>query len=444
MRKPEIMSPAGYWPQLRAAIEAGADAVYFGLRHFTARAKVGFEVSELPEAMATLHRRGVRGYVTFNTLVFEHEIGEAARALESIARAGADAIIVQDLGIARLAREIAPDLEIHASTQMSVTNAEGVRLAQRLGAAQGYAGARAFAGRDPRHPRDDRLRAGDFRARRAVRGLFRPVLFVGGLGRAQRQSRPVRAGLPLALRNDGGWQARAARRCPLSAFARRSVRPAADSRNCRDRRCRAQDRRPLQGCRLRGAGHARLSPGRGRRRGWNGAADRPRRRTGAGTGLFARPRCVLFERHESSGGGERARAAPSRRTAGQGRPGGGFGHPDRAGRSAPGGAAQAGRWGGVRRRRLAQSGGERRRRARLRSAPRGHGIGGALRQRRDRPEPHPPRRLALAHPRSGHRQGRPALSGRRAAVAQAAGKGAGRGTRGRTARAPNGASARCG
>ncbi|MGO9893673.1 MAG: DUF3656 domain-containing U32 family peptidase [Bryobacteraceae bacterium] len=128
------MSPAGYWPQLRAAIEAGADAVYFGLRHFTARAKVGFEVSELPEAMATLHRRGVRGYVTFNTLVFEHEIGEAARALESIARAGADAIIVQDLGIARLAREIAPDLEIHASTQMSVTNAEGVRLAQRLGA----------------------------------------------------------------------------------------------------------------------------------------------------------------------------------------------------------------------------------------------------------------------------------------------------------------------
>ncbi|MGP8245253.1 MAG: DUF3656 domain-containing U32 family peptidase [Bryobacteraceae bacterium] len=128
------MSPAGYWPQLRAAIEAGADAVYFGLRHFTARAKVGFELSELAEAMATLHRRGVRGYVTFNTLVFEHEIGEAARALESIVRAGADAIIVQDLGIARLAREIAPDLEIHASTQMSVTNAEGVRLAQRLGA----------------------------------------------------------------------------------------------------------------------------------------------------------------------------------------------------------------------------------------------------------------------------------------------------------------------
>ena len=59
VRKPEIMSPAGYWPQLRAAIEAGADSVYFGLKHFTARAKVGFSLEELPEAMATLHRRGV-------------------------------------------------------------------------------------------------------------------------------------------------------------------------------------------------------------------------------------------------------------------------------------------------------------------------------------------------------------------------------------------------
>jgi U32 family peptidase len=133
VRKPEIMSPAGYWPQLRTAIEAGADAVYFGLKHFTARAKVGFEVSELPEVMATLHRRGVKGYVTFNTLVFEHEWDEAARALEGIAEAGADAIIVQDVGIVKLARRIAPGLEIHGSTQMSITNAAGVRLAQSLG-----------------------------------------------------------------------------------------------------------------------------------------------------------------------------------------------------------------------------------------------------------------------------------------------------------------------
>jgi putative protease len=128
------MSPAGYWPQLRAAIEAGADAVYFGLKHFTARAKVGFEESELPEVMRTLHRRGVRGYVTFNTLVYNSELDEAAKALADIAEAGADAIIVQDLGVLKMARQIAPDLELHASTQMSITSADGVRMAQRLGA----------------------------------------------------------------------------------------------------------------------------------------------------------------------------------------------------------------------------------------------------------------------------------------------------------------------
>jgi putative protease len=134
LKKPEIMSPAGYWPQLRAAIEAGADAVYFGLKHFTARAKVGFTLEELPEVMRTLHRRGVRGYVTFNTLIFEHELGEAARTGAAIVEAGADALIVQDLGILGLLRGFAPDVELHASTQMSITDAEGVRFAQSFGA----------------------------------------------------------------------------------------------------------------------------------------------------------------------------------------------------------------------------------------------------------------------------------------------------------------------
>ncbi|MBI3208636.1 MAG: U32 family peptidase [Candidatus Solibacter usitatus] len=127
------MSPAGYWPQLRAAIEAGADAVYLGLQHFTARAKVGFTEEELPDVMRALHERGVRGYVTFNTLVFDSEWKEAELALTAIANAGADAIIVQDLGAATLAREIAPDLEVHGSTQMSITSAEGVEHAAGLG-----------------------------------------------------------------------------------------------------------------------------------------------------------------------------------------------------------------------------------------------------------------------------------------------------------------------
>ncbi len=131
--KPEIMSPAGYWPQLHAAIEAGADAVYFGLKHFSARAKVGFGLSELPEVMATLHRRGVKGYITFNTLVFDHELGDAARSLAEIAATGADAIIVQDVAVAQLARRLAPGLAVHGSTQMSITSAEGVELARRWG-----------------------------------------------------------------------------------------------------------------------------------------------------------------------------------------------------------------------------------------------------------------------------------------------------------------------
>jgi U32 family peptidase len=132
-QKPEIMSPAGYWPQLQAAIEAGADATYFGLKHFTARAKVGFSLTELPEVMQTLHRRGVKGYITFNTLVFDHELKDAAKTLAAIAGAGADAIIVQDVGIAQLAKQIAPELEVHGSTQMSLTSAEGIRWVQQFG-----------------------------------------------------------------------------------------------------------------------------------------------------------------------------------------------------------------------------------------------------------------------------------------------------------------------
>lgn len=127
------MSPAGYWPQLLAAIEAGADAVYFGLKQFSARSKVGFDVGELPDVMSTLHERGVKGFVTFNTLVFDDEFDSAVKAITSIAHSGADAIIVQDVGIATLAKQIAPELEVHGSTQMSITSAQGAELAKQQG-----------------------------------------------------------------------------------------------------------------------------------------------------------------------------------------------------------------------------------------------------------------------------------------------------------------------
>ena len=127
------MSPAGHWAELQTAIEAGADAVYFGLNHFSARAKVGFDLSELPEVIQTLHQRGVKGFVTFNTLVFDHELRQAELAILAIAQAGVDALIVQDVGIVKLAKQIAPDLDIHGSTQMSITTAQGAQLARELG-----------------------------------------------------------------------------------------------------------------------------------------------------------------------------------------------------------------------------------------------------------------------------------------------------------------------
>lgn len=128
------MSPAGYWPQLHAAIDAGADACYFGLKHFTARAKTGFDLAELPDVMKTLHARGVRGFLTFNTLVFQHELSEAARVLTAAINAGVDALIIQDIGMLRAVRAMAPSIEIHASTQTSITDVAGVKFALDMGA----------------------------------------------------------------------------------------------------------------------------------------------------------------------------------------------------------------------------------------------------------------------------------------------------------------------
>ncbi len=133
-RKPELLAPAGDQTCLIAAVENGADAAYFGLQRFNARIRANnFDGGDLPEVMALLHRRGVRGYVALNTLVFPAELAEIEDTVRELAAAGVDAIIVQDMGIARLIRAIAPDLEIHASTQMSITSEEGVALARELG-----------------------------------------------------------------------------------------------------------------------------------------------------------------------------------------------------------------------------------------------------------------------------------------------------------------------
>ncbi|MFN3410316.1 MAG: DUF3656 domain-containing protein [Limisphaerales bacterium] len=134
VRLPELLAPAGDWDCVKAAVENGADAVYFGLDQFNARMRANnFTVADLPRLMEFLHRRGVRGYLTFNTLVFENELADAEQYLRSVIAAGVDAAIVQDVGICRLIRELSPDFPIHASTQMTITSAAGVEFARELG-----------------------------------------------------------------------------------------------------------------------------------------------------------------------------------------------------------------------------------------------------------------------------------------------------------------------
>ncbi|MCC6546652.1 U32 family peptidase [Candidatus Sumerlaeota bacterium] len=132
--RPEILAPAGTEEMMRAAVENGADAVYFGLQQFNARLRANnFAADDLPRIMAWLHERGVKGYVTLNTLVFSEEVETAAEALLACSNAGVDAVLVQDIGIAELANRLVPDLPIHASTQMTVTSAESVHGIEALG-----------------------------------------------------------------------------------------------------------------------------------------------------------------------------------------------------------------------------------------------------------------------------------------------------------------------
>ncbi len=133
-RAPELLAPAGDFEAMRAAVANGADAVYFGLSQFNARHRAAnFSLDELPEVMQYLHSHNVRGYLTFNTLIFSDELPEAVRFLSAVADAGADAIIVQDLGLARLIARLCPTLHVHGSTQMTLTEPRGIEFVRKLG-----------------------------------------------------------------------------------------------------------------------------------------------------------------------------------------------------------------------------------------------------------------------------------------------------------------------
>jgi U32 family peptidase len=119
---------------LRAAAANGADAVYFGLSEFNARHRAAnFAPDELPAIMQFLHDRNVKGFVTLNILIFSDELPAVVNYVKAIAAAGVDAVIVQDLGLVRLIKRLAPDLAVHASTQMTLTEPRGIAYARSLG-----------------------------------------------------------------------------------------------------------------------------------------------------------------------------------------------------------------------------------------------------------------------------------------------------------------------
>ncbi|MCB9506589.1 MAG: U32 family peptidase [Myxococcales bacterium] len=135
LRRPEVLAPAGDWTTLRAALAAGADAVYFGLDEgFNARARAhNFSVDELDAVAEATHRAGARAFLTMNTLVFESELDAVESLVRAAAAAGIDALIVQDFAVAAIARAVCPALALHASTQMTISSREGLRLASDLG-----------------------------------------------------------------------------------------------------------------------------------------------------------------------------------------------------------------------------------------------------------------------------------------------------------------------
>ncbi|MBD3312453.1 U32 family peptidase [archaeon] len=133
--KPELLSPCHDFATLRAAVESGADAVYFGVKGFNMRAKAGnFELNELKRVVSYCHENRVRAYLATNVVVYEDELGRVKKLLGEARKAGVDAVIVHDLGVLRLAVELG--LDVHISTQANTTNSIGADTYAELGASR--------------------------------------------------------------------------------------------------------------------------------------------------------------------------------------------------------------------------------------------------------------------------------------------------------------------
>lgn len=134
INKMEVLSPAGNWESLKAAAASGADAVYFGSSDFNARRGAeNFTNDEIRDVIKFCHERGIKAHFTLNTVIFENETDQALSLASLVCKAGADAIIIQDIGLAKLIREAAPEMKLHASTQLSVHNLCGVNELAKMG-----------------------------------------------------------------------------------------------------------------------------------------------------------------------------------------------------------------------------------------------------------------------------------------------------------------------
>ena len=133
MNIPELLSPAGNYTNFLAALENGADAIYMGLSKYNARAMAeNFTLNDYKKAIKLAHLKGVKIYLTLNTLLHDEEIKEALNMLAELVSVGLDAIIVQDIGLATAVHQVFPNLPIHGSTQMTVHNLDGVKVLKRL------------------------------------------------------------------------------------------------------------------------------------------------------------------------------------------------------------------------------------------------------------------------------------------------------------------------
>lgn len=196
----ELLSPAGGWDSLVAAVQSGADAVYMGFGAYNARRSAkNFTEEEFAQAVRYCHLRGVKVYLTLNTLLTDRELPGAAELLHKASRLGADAVLIQDWGVWQLARQAAPELPLHASTQMSLHTLGGARRAAELGLTRVVLAPRAVPPGHCRHLPGLSGGGGGLCPRRSLYVLLRAVRPQRRYRRTQRQPGHLRSALPPAL-----------------------------------------------------------------------------------------------------------------------------------------------------------------------------------------------------------------------------------------------------